>query len=258
MKFTMFAVFVLATLSVASGFSTNRFLDPKESLEHVKEDAMHMWAVSDMELREAKQEELDARNGLADGKAIEEVAADAAKSEEARAKKELKGQDLDAALAVAHDEKARKVEDAKQIEDVATKEEKDAEGTKKEGARVRQDATAIETDAMPPKKVADKAEVEADKADAKQMRIVADNEEKEAAGEKLEAREDAEDSKAIGFVAAMTAKGKQSAAAKDEDRDAKQLAGIAIKEEKDAAATLADAMRMRKDAAAFEAAAAKK
>jgi len=256
MKFTMLVVLVLASLSAASGFSATRFLGPQESLEHVKEDAMHMWAVSDMKLREAKQEELDARDALADGKAIEEVAADAEKSEEVHAKKELKGQDLDAALAVAHDEEARKVKDAKQIEDVAAKEKKDAEGTMKEGARVRQDATAIETDAMPAKKVGN--EVEDEKADAKQMRIVADIEDKEAAEEKMKARDDVANSKAIEFDASIAAKGNKAAAAKDEDRDAKQLKSIAIKEETDAADTIADAARMRKDAAAVEAVVPKK
>jgi len=269
---TMVAVFVFATLSGASGFSMNRFLEPAHSLMHAKEDAMQMWAVSNDELREASKEEVEASNGLADGKAIEEVAADNAKVEVARAKKELKGEDLDAALAVAHDEEARKVKDAQQMEDVAAKEQKDAEHTKKEGAQVRQDSTAIETAVMPLKMADIKKE------DAKQMRIVADIEEREASEEAIQALHDKEDGEAIEKAAALTAKSDEARAAKElstkndrdaavavaqdeqnrEDKDAKQIEDIATKETTDAADTIKDAKRMRKDAAALEVAVAKK
>jgi len=233
---------------------------------------MHMWAVANDELLEASKEEVEARNGLADGKAIEEVAADNAKVEVARAQKELKGEDLDAALAVAHDEEARKVKDAQQMEDVAAKEQKDAEHTKKEGAQVRKDATAIETAVMPAKKVDSKKE------DAKQMRLVADIEEREATEEAVQALHDKQNGEAIEKAAALTAKSDEARAAKElstkndrdaavavaqdeqnrEDKDAKQIEDIATKETTDAADTIKDAKRMRKDAAALEVAVAQK
>jgi len=237
---------------------------------------MHMWAVADMALKESKAEELEASNALADGKAIEMVAQDAEKVAEARAKKELKGQDLDAALAVAHDEQARRVKDAKQIEDVAAKEKKDAESTKKEGAQVRADATAIETAAMPAKKVESQAGT---KKDAVQMRIVADIEEAEAKKEKVKASDEMGDSKVIQKAAAITAKAAEARAAKElsankndldaadavavdeekrEDTDAAQIQDVATKEAADAEDTMTDAARLRKDAAAIDAVVAKK
>jgi len=237
---------------------------------------MQMWAVADMELKESKTEEREASNALADGQAIELVAADAEKVAEARARKELTGQDLDAALAVAHDDQARRVKDAKQIEDVAAKEEKDAGDTKKEGVQVRADATAIETAAMPAKKVETEAGTQ---KDAVQMRIVADIEEKEAKKEQLKAADEMGDSKAIQKAAAITAKAAEARAAKElstnkndldaadavaedeekrQDTDAAQIQDIATKEAADAEDTMTDATRLRKDAAAIDAVVAKK
>jgi hypothetical protein len=243
----MLATLFLAALSSAPGLSTDRFLVP-ESTQHVKEDAMHMWAVADMELHEAKDEEHEAHDAMADGKAIEVAAAVTAKVEEARAKKELKGKNLDAALGAARDEESRELKDAKQMEDIAIKEEKDAEHTKNEGAKVRHDATAIESATMPAKKIALSVtssilEVENEKADAKQLRLVADIEEHEAADEQVEARDDAANGKAIEGI---TKKG-------NEVTDAKQMEAVATNEARDAADTVKDAERMRKDAAAIEA-----
>merc|ERR1719454_322278 len=104
-----------------------------------------------MELRQAKHEELEANNDAADAKAIGEVAVDEAKAATARAEKSLKGKDLDAALAVAHDEEARESKDAKQIADVADKEKMNAAETKREATRVQHDATEIETLFIPAK-----------------------------------------------------------------------------------------------------------
>merc|ERR1719401_1318040 len=237
----MLATLLLATLSSASGVHTDRFLRSPESAQHIKEDATHMQAVADMELREAKDEEHEAHDALADGKAIEEAAAVTAKAEEERAKKLLKGKNLEAALGAAHDEEAREVKDAKQLEDIAAKEAKDAEHTKNEGAKVRQDATAIESPTMPAKKVAlsvtsSMVEVENEKADAKQLRLVADIEEHEAADEQVRARDDAADGKAIERITKKA----------NEVTDAKQIEAVATNEARDAADTAKDAARMRR------------
>jgi len=240
----MLAALILSALSVAQ----SAYLRSPETAQHVKEDAMHMWAVADMELREAHSEDREAHDALADGKAIEAASAVTAKFEEKRARKELKGKNLDAALAAAHDEEARELKDARQMENIGTKEEQDVEHTRKEGEKVRQDATAIESAFAPPKKaalaaVSSSVEVEHEKADAKQMRLVADIEEHEAAAEKNMARDDAANGKAIERITKKS----------NEITDAKQMEAVSTNEARDAADTAKDVERMRKDAAAIEA-----
>jgi hypothetical protein len=256
-------VFAFAMMSCASGFGVDRFLDSPKSQLHTTEDALHMWAVADMELREGKKEELEGNDAVVDAKAIKQEAVAEAKVEEARAKKELKGKDLEAALAVSHDEEARKNRDAKQIEDIAAKEEKNAADTEKEAAKVKQDATDRFLGAS-------KSVVHA-KEDALQMWAVADLELKEGKAEELQARNDESDAKAIKEVAVDQAKADDARAKKElkgkdleaalavahddevrKEKDAKQIEDIAAKEKKDSAITEEDAAQVKHDAAEIE------
>jgi hypothetical protein len=138
-----------AFFACASGLSTDHFMGAPTSSLVAKKDALHMWAAAEAEQREATIEERQAIDHAADAKAIHKVAVDEAKFEEARAKKELKGEDLDAMLAVVRDEEARKDTDVKQIENIAAKEKRDAADTKNEAAQVRHDAAEAETAMMP-------------------------------------------------------------------------------------------------------------
>jgi hypothetical protein len=69
-----FAILAFAVLSGASAVSTNRFLSSPDSSQHAKEDAMSMWAVADMDLKESKGEQQEAANGLNDAMAIKAAA----------------------------------------------------------------------------------------------------------------------------------------------------------------------------------------
>lgn len=261
---TMVAVLVLAFVSGSSAVSTERFLGAPDS-KHAKEDALHMWAVADMEAAEAKKEETEAKDDVEDSAAIMEVGADKAKAEETLAKKELKGKDLDAALAAAHDEKSQKDEDAKQINDLAANLKKDASDTKKESEQVKHDATSIETAAIPA--------INVKLVDAEHMEAVADMELAEAKHEETEASDDVADAAAIKKVGADKAKAEETlakkelkgkdldaalAAAHDEeaqkDMDAKQLEFVGAKEKVDAADTKKEAETVRKDAKSIDAA----
>jgi len=130
-------------------------LQVKSEIDNEKADFKHLRMVADVEDAEAHKEEAAARNDELDGEAIEKAATSTAKTELDRASKYLPvGEDRDAAFAAARGEKARKFADAKQMEDVAAKEKKDAADTEKDVARMRQDAAAIEAIVMPAKAVA--------------------------------------------------------------------------------------------------------
>jgi len=268
------AILILAIFTCASAIGTERFLSAPNSKD-AKEDSFQMLAVAKDEMKEAKAEQKESEDEYNDSRAIKEVAADAEKAEETQARKELKGTDLDAALAVAHDEEARSDLDAKQLAVVSDGEQKDADATKKEAAQVQSDATRIEVIAQKSHTAADAVHQESateKKADAKQMKLVAEIEEGEAEKEQVEARDELNDGIAIEAAAALrlkddkakamkelTSKNDQDAAvavAQDEEvrefKDAAQMEDVAAKEVRDADATVKDVARMRKDAAALE------
>merc|ERR1740138_1148523 len=138
---------------------------------------------------------------MADAKAIKAVAVDEVRMEETRAKKELKGKDQAAALGAAHAEEAVREQDAKQMEDVAVKEKKDAAATRKEAAKVKHDATKIE--------------LEHDKEDALELNAVAADELREAKVEESQSNDAMADAKAIKAVAVDEAKMEEKRAKKE-------------------------------------------
>jgi len=269
------AILLLAIFTCASAIGTERFLSAPNSKD-AKEDSFQMLAVAKDEMKEAKAEQKESEDEYNDSRAIKEVAADAEKAEETQAQKELKGTDLDAALAVAHDEEARRDLDAKQLAVISDSEQKDADATKKEAAQVQSDATRIEVIAQKSHTVGDAVHQESateKTADAKQMKLVAEIEEGEAEKEQVEARDELNDGIAIEAAAALrlkddkakamkelTSKNDQDAAvavAQDEAvrefKDAKKMEDGAAKEVRDADATVKDEIRMRMDAANLEA-----
>ena len=88
-----------------------------------------MKLVADIEEKEAAEESHQAHEDKANGKAIEQAAAVTDKAGAALAAKEHVKRELD---------------DAKKIEDIAAKEDKDAADTMKDATRMRKDAEAIE------------------------------------------------------------------------------------------------------------------
>jgi len=277
----LFLTLVILSQAGAHTFSErNLRLAPnvKSEVDNEKADFKHLRMVADIEDSEAHKEEAAARNDELDGEAIEKAAASTAKTELDRASKYLPtGKDRDAAVAAAHGEEAQKDTDAKQMEDVAAKEKKDAADTEKDVTRMRQDAAAIEAIVMPAKAVVLAAvvesEIENEKADFKHLRMVADIEDAEAHKEEAAARNDEWDGEAIEWAASKVAKTELDRATKylpngkdrdaafaaahgeeaQKDTDAKQMEDVAAKEKKDAADTERDVTRMRQDAAAIEA-----
>merc|ERR1719174_1402652 len=92
-------------------------------------DAKEMKLVADIEEKEAAEESHQAHEDKANGNAIEQAAALTGKADATGATKE---------------QQKRELGDAKKLEDIAAKEDKDAADTMKDATRMRKDAEAIE------------------------------------------------------------------------------------------------------------------